>query len=234
MTKPLVLLPAVDVKAGESIRISASGESAHGPALDAAKAWQEQGAQWLHLVDLDAAFGSGENRSTLEKVMSQLNVPVQLSGGIVDAESLTWALSTSAQRINIATSALTDVEWVAEVAKEFDSRIAVALDVDGEELVARGSGIRAGKLDDLLGSLGSVATLVVTDITRDGNLQGPNLKLLARIQDQTDAAIIASGGIASLEDIDRLRVIGIQGAVIGKALYAGAFTLQSALERAVQ
>lgn len=234
MSKRLTLLPAVDVKSGESIRISSTGESSHGSALAAAQTWQEQGAEWIHLVDLDAAFGSGENRSVLESVIDQAKVPVQLSGGITDSESLTWALSTSARRINLGTAALLNLEWVDRVLTKHGSRIALALDVQGDDLVARGSKIRAGALADVMAQLRGVSTVVVTDITRDGNLSGPNLPLLKRVQEATSAAVIASGGIASLDDIDALRNLGIQGAVIGKALYAGAFTLGSALERAAQ
>jgi 1-(5-phosphoribosyl)-5-[(5-phosphoribosylamino)methylideneamino] imidazole-4-carboxamide isomerase/N-(5'phosphoribosyl)anthranilate isomerase len=234
----LELLPAVDVKDGRAVRLvqgELARESIYGSPLDVALDFQNSGAQWLHLVDLDAAFGRGENSALLAEVVGRLDIDVELSGGIRDDESLTRALATGCRRVNLGTAALENPEWTARVIAEHGDRIAVGLDVRGHILAARGWTKEGGDLFETLARLESdgCARFVVTDVTKDGTLQGPNLELLKEVCAATKKPVVASGGISSLADIkalSSLNKIGVEGAIVGKALYAGAFTLEQALE----
>ena len=234
----LELLPAVDVKDGKAVRLvqgELSQETNYGKPLDAAIDFQESGAEWIHLVDLDAAFGIGSNADLLAEVIGALDIKVELSGGIRDDESLRRALATGCTRVNLGTAALEDPEWTSRVIAEFGDRIAVGLDVRGHTLSARGWTRDGGDLFETITRLDrdGCARYVVTDVTKDGTLAGPNLELLKSVCAVTKAPVIASGGISNLSDIENLaalRSIGIEGAIVGKALYAGAFTLQQALE----
>ncbi|MDR3107748.1 MAG: bifunctional 1-(5-phosphoribosyl)-5-((5-phosphoribosylamino)methylideneamino)imidazole-4-carboxamide isomerase/phosphoribosylanthranilate isomerase PriA [Bifidobacteriaceae bacterium] len=238
--QPLVLLPAVDVAAGQAVRLvqgMAGSETFYGDPLAAAMDWQRGGADWVHLVDLDAAFGRGSNTCLLDGVVAALDIKVELSGGIRDSASLTRALDTGAQRVNIGTAALEDPEWTRRVLAECGERVAVGLDVRGETLAARGWTADGGNLWEALERLNAdgCKRYVVTDVSRDGTMGGPNLDLLRSVCARTDAAVVASGGIARLDDLAALRElvpIGVEGAIIGKALYAGAFTLSQALDTA--
>jgi phosphoribosyl isomerase A len=233
----LVLLPAVDVADGQAVRLvrgEAGTETAYGEPLAAALAWQEAGAEWVHLVDLDAAFGRGENRALLADVVSSLDVLTELSGGIRDDESLTRALATGCARVNIGTAALEDPQWCAKAIAEHGDRIAIGLDVRGTTLAARGWTKDGGELYDVLTRLDreGCARYVVTDVGRDGTMTGPNLDLLRGVCAATDRPVVASGGVSSIEDLRAIASLvpdGVEGAIVGKALYAGAFTLQSAL-----
>jgi 1-(5-phosphoribosyl)-5-[(5-phosphoribosylamino)methylideneamino] imidazole-4-carboxamide isomerase/N-(5'phosphoribosyl)anthranilate isomerase len=236
--KPLILLPAVDVKGGQAVRL-VQGELSHqtnyGAPLDAALDFQSAGAEWIHLVDLDAAFGTGSNHDILADVIGKLDIKVELSGGIRDEDSLSRALSTGSQRINLGTAALEDPEWTASVISRFGEKIAVGLDVRGHTLAARGWTQEGGDLFDTLQRLDrdGCARYVVTDVKKDGTLQGPNLSLLREVCAATSKPVIASGGVSSLADLRALREltdIGVEGSIVGKALYAGAFTLQEAIE----
>lgn len=236
----LVLLPAVDVADGKAVRLTqgeAGTETSYGDPIEAAEEWMRQGAEWIHLVDLDAAFGRGDNRGIIRKVAKAVgkNVNVELSGGIRDDESLENALSTGAVRVNLGTAALENPEWTAHVIAEYGDAIAVGLDVRGETLAARGWTKEGGNLFDVLERLNECgcARFVVTDVTKDGTMRGPNIELLRDVLENTDHKVIASGGIASLDDIAALRELvplGLEGAILGKALYAGAFTLGEALD----
>jgi 1-(5-phosphoribosyl)-5-[(5-phosphoribosylamino)methylideneamino] imidazole-4-carboxamide isomerase/N-(5'phosphoribosyl)anthranilate isomerase len=234
----LELLPAVDVKDGRAVRLvqgELARESIYGSPLDVALDFQNSGAQWLHLVDLDAAFGRGENSALLAEVVGRLDIDVELSGGIRDDESLTRALATGCRRVNLGTAALENPEWTARVIAEHGDRIAVGLDVRGHVLAARGWTKEGGDLFETLARLESdgCARYVVTDVTKDGTLLGPNLELLKEVCAVTKKPVVASGGISSLADIKALctlNEIGVEGAIVGKALYAGAFTLKQALE----
>jgi len=240
--KPLILLPAVDVADGQAVRLvqgELGTETSYGSPLDAALAWQEQGAEWIHLVDLDAAFGKGSNRELLKEVTAKLDIKVELSGGIRDDESFNNALATGAARINLGTAALEDPEWTAKVIAQHGDKIAIGLDVRGRNLAARGWTKEGGELIETLQRLDkdNAARYVVTDVTKDGTLQGPNTALLREILDYTKKPVIASGGIAQLSDIAELRQltnIGVEGAIVGKALYAQKFTLKDALRIANQ
>ena len=233
----LELLPAVDVAAGQAVRLvqgAAGSETSYGDPLEAALAWQRDGAEWIHLVDLDAAFGRGSNRELLATVVERLDVRVELSGGIRDDESLKAALATGCRRVNIGTAALEDPEWCAKAIAEYGDRIAVGLDVRGTTLAARGWTREGGELFDVLARLDSegCARYVVTDVQKDGTLTGPNLALLRDVCAATDRPVVASGGVSSLDDlraIATLTPIGVEGAIVGKALYAEAFTLPEAL-----
>ncbi|MCX6445838.1 MAG: bifunctional 1-(5-phosphoribosyl)-5-((5-phosphoribosylamino)methylideneamino)imidazole-4-carboxamide isomerase/phosphoribosylanthranilate isomerase PriA [Actinobacteria bacterium] len=234
----LELLPAVDVKDGKAVRLvqgELSQETNYGKPLDAALDFQKSGAEWIHLVDLDAAFGIGSNADLLAEVIGALDIKVELSGGIRDDESLRRALATGCTRVNLGTAALENPEWTSRVIKEFGDRIAVGLDVRGQTLSARGWTRDGGDLFETITRLDrdGCVRYVVTDVTKDGTLAGPNLELLKSVCAVTKAPVIASGGISNLTDIKNLaalRSIGVEGAIVGKALYAGAFTLQQALE----
>lgn len=233
----LLLLPAVDVADGKAVRLvqgEAGTETSYGSPLDAALAWQSGGAEWIHLVDLDAAFGRGSNAQLLAEVVGRLDVSVELSGGIRDDASLRAALATGCARVNLGTAALESPEWVRAAIAEFGDRIAVGLDVRGTTLAARGWTSEGGDLFDTLARLDAdgCARYVVTDVNRDGTLTGPNLDLLRSVCAATSRPVVASGGVSSLDDLTALAGltgIGVEGAIIGKALYAGAFTLPEAL-----
>ncbi|GLW97347.1 bifunctional 1-(5-phosphoribosyl)-5-((5-phosphoribosylamino)methylideneamino)imidazole-4-carboxamide isomerase/phosphoribosylanthranilate isomerase PriA [Microtetraspora sp. NBRC 16547] len=233
----LVLLPAVDVADGQAVRLvqgEAGTETSYGDPLAAALAWQEAGAEWIHLVDLDAAFGRGSNRELLASVVGALDVDVELSGGIRDDASLEAALATGCRRVNIGTAALEDPAWCAKIIAEHGDRIAVGLDVRGTTLAARGWTQEGGDLWEVLDRLESEGCprYVVTDVTKDGTLRGPNLDLLREVCRRTDKPVIASGGVSSLDDLRALSTLvpeGVEGAIVGKALYAQAFTLEEAL-----
>ena len=234
----LELLPAVDVKDGRAVRLvqgELAKESIYGAPLEVALEFQAAGAEWLHLVDLDAAFGRGSNAVLLAEVVGALDIKVELSGGIRDDESLRRALATGCARVNLGTAALEDPQWTARVIAEFGDRIAVGLDVRGHVLAARGWTKEGGDLFETLARLDKdgCARYVVTDVTKDGTLAGPNLELLQSVCAATKKPVVASGGISSLVDIQALcdlNATGVEGAIVGKALYAGAFTLQEALK----
>jgi 1-(5-phosphoribosyl)-5-[(5-phosphoribosylamino)methylideneamino] imidazole-4-carboxamide isomerase/N-(5'phosphoribosyl)anthranilate isomerase len=233
----LVLLPAVDVADGRAVRLvqgAAGTETSYGDPLAAAQAWQSGGAEWIHLVDLDAAFGRGENRRLLADVVGRLDVQVEMSGGIRDDATLEAALATGCARVNIGTAALEDPEWCAKAIARHGERIAIGLDVRGTTLAARGWTREGGELFEVLGRLDSegCARYVVTDVGRDGTMTGPNLGLLREVCAATDRPVVASGGVSSLEDLRAIAALvpeGVEGAIVGKALYAGAFTLEDAL-----
>ena len=233
----LILLPAVDVKDGKAVRLvqgELQRETSYGEPLAAALDFQSAGAQWLHLVDLDAAFGRGSNHEILAEVVGKLDINVELSGGIRDDETLARALATGCARINLGTAALENPEWTSSVIKKFGEKIAVGLDVRGHTLAARGWTQEGGNLFETLERLDrdGCARYVVTDVAKDGTMQGPNLTLLQEVAAATQAPIIASGGVSTLDDIRALRGLndqGIEGSIVGKALYAGAVTLQEAL-----
>ncbi len=233
----LTLLPAVDITDGTAVRLvqgEAGTETSYGEPLDAALAWQSGGAEWVHLVDLDAAFGRGTNRELIAEVVGRLDIAVELSGGIRDDASLDAALATGCARVNIGTAALERPEWVRTAIARHGDRIAVGLDVRGTTLSARGWTQDGGELFEVLARLNAVgcARYVVTDVRRDGTLTGPNLDLLRDVCAATDRPVIASGGVSSLDDLRVLAGLvaeGVEGAIVGKALYAGAFTLPEAL-----
>ncbi|MFI7442039.1 bifunctional 1-(5-phosphoribosyl)-5-((5-phosphoribosylamino)methylideneamino)imidazole-4-carboxamide isomerase/phosphoribosylanthranilate isomerase PriA [Nonomuraea indica] len=233
----LILLPAVDVAGGQAVRLvqgEAGTETGYGEPLAAALAWQEAGAEWIHLVDLDAAFGRGSNRELITGVIGRLDVNVELSGGIRDDESLAAALATGCRRVNIGTAALENPEWCRKIIAEHGDRIAVGLDVRGTTLAARGWTEEGGDLWEVLDRLEAdgCPRYVVTDVTKDGTLRGPNLDLLRQVCARTDSPVVASGGVSSLDDLVALASLvplGVEGAIVGKALYAQAFTLESAL-----
>lgn len=233
----LTLLPAVDVADGRAVRLvqgEAGSETSYGSPLDAALAWQREGAEWIHLVDLDAAFGRGDNATLIAEVVGMLDVDVELSGGIRDDATLAAALATGCTRVNLGTAALEDPEWTRQVIATHGDKIAVGLDVRGETLSARGWTRAGGNLWEVLARLDTegCARYVVTDVHRDGTLTGPNVDLLRKVCAATDRMVIASGGVATLQDLITLAGLvpdGIEGAIVGKALYAGAFSLSEAL-----
>jgi len=233
----LTLLPAVDIAHGQAVRLVrgvAGSETSYGLPLDAALIWQSEGADWIHLVDLDAAFGRGDNQELIAGVVGALDVQVELSGGIRDDASLRAALATGCARVNLGTAALENPDWTARVIAEHGTRIAVGLDVRGETLSARGWTRDGGNLWEVFARLDAqgCARYVVTDVDRDGTLTGPNVELLLKVCAATDRPVVASGGVSTLDDLTVLAALvpeGIEGAIVGKALYAGAFTLAEAL-----
>jgi 1-(5-phosphoribosyl)-5-[(5-phosphoribosylamino)methylideneamino] imidazole-4-carboxamide isomerase/N-(5'phosphoribosyl)anthranilate isomerase len=238
MSDYLELLPAVDVADGKAVRLTqgeAGSETDYGSPVEAAMTWINAGAEWIHLVDLDAAFGRGDNRVIIAEVVSAAtSVKIELSGGIRDDASLEAALEAGATRVNLGTAALEDPEWTARVIERFGDAIAVGLDVRGTTLAARGWTKEGGDLFEVLERLedAGCARYVVTDVTKDGTLRGPNLELLRQVMQKTSKPVVASGGISSLDDIRDLRALvgeGLEGAILGKSLYAGKFTLEEAL-----
>ncbi|MDX6395046.1 MAG: phosphoribosyl isomerase [Streptosporangiaceae bacterium] len=234
----LTLLPAVDVADGQAVRLvqgAVGTETGYGDPLAAALAWQAAGAEWIHLVDLDAAFGRGSNAPLLASVVARLDIAVELSGGIRDEGSLAAALATGCTRVNVGTAALESPDWVRAAIAEHGDKIAVGLDVRGNRLAARGWTRDGGDLDETLARLEAdgCSRFVVTDVTKDGTLTGPNLDLLRAVCARTSRPVIASGGVSSLDDLHAIATLvpdGVEGAIIGKALYAGAFTLADALK----
>jgi len=235
--KKLELLPAIDVKGGLAVRLvqgELSAESQYGLPIEVAREFVQAGAEWIHLVDLDAAFGIGSNAALLEEVIKSVEIKVELSGGIRDDESLRRALATGCTRVNLGTAALEDPEWTARVISEFGDRIAVGLDVRGHTLAARGWTKAGGDLFETIERLDrdGCSRYIVTDVAKDGTLTGPNLSLLREVCAATSKPVVASGGVSTLDDLVALReltAIGVEGAIVGKALYAGAFTLEAAL-----
>src|SRR5262245_22064897 len=233
----LTLLPAVDVAGGQAVRLvqgAAGSETRYGDPLQAALAWQAAGARWIHLVDLDAAFGRGSNATLLAEVVRRLDVAVELSGGIRDDASLRAALSTGAARVNLGTAALENPDWCDHVCATYGDRVAVGLDVRGHQLAARGWTREGGDLFEVLARLEAAGCrrYVVTDVLRDGTLTGPNLTLLLEVCERTERPVVASGGVSKLDDLRQLAALepaGVEGVIVGKALYAGAFTVTEAL-----
>ncbi|WP_109473594.1 HisA/HisF-related TIM barrel protein [Ornithinimicrobium cavernae] len=232
MNTALTLLPAVDIAGGRASQVV--GDADADPGRVAAR-WVAEGAEWLHLVDLDRAFGRGENAALIAELVAAQTVPVQVSGGIADERSLAAALASGATRVNLASTALRDREWVRRAVRTHGERVAVGIDVRGGEVVARGTDARLGSLDDVLADLDGTGcqTYVVADASRDGSLHGADDNLFRHVAERVDGQVIASGGVASLEDLSRLRRlvdVGVRGVVLGAALYHGAFTLSEALE----
>jgi 1-(5-phosphoribosyl)-5-[(5-phosphoribosylamino)methylideneamino] imidazole-4-carboxamide isomerase/N-(5'phosphoribosyl)anthranilate isomerase len=233
----LELLPAVDVQGGRAVQLVqgvAGSEKTFGDPVDAALNWQRRGAEWIHLVDLDAAFGRGDNRTLLAEIVGRLDIKVEMSGGIRDDASLRAAMATGCRRVNIGTAALEQPEWCARAIAEFGDRVAVGLDVRGRTLAARGWTREGGDLYEVLARLDAegCARYVVTDVNKDGMLQGPNLALLRDVCAVTDRPVVASGGITELADLEALQGLlddGVEGAIVGTALYEGRFTLEDAL-----
>ena len=238
MGNELILLPAIDVVDGQAVRLTQgelSEKSVYGDPLEAATAFAQAGAEWIHFVDLDAAFGRGSNRALMHRVIGEVGIKVELTGGIRDDASLREALASGCARVNLGTAALENPEWTKRCIQEFGDRIAVGLDVRGHTLATRGWTEDAGNLFEALARLDEdgCARYVVTDVSKDGTLQGPNLQLLREVMRVTSRPVVASGGISSLADVIALRALvgeGLEGAIIGKALYSGAFTLQEALQ----
>lgn len=233
----LELLPAVDVQGGQAVQLVqgvAGTEKTFGDPLEAARRWQDAGSGWIHLVDLDAAFGRGSNAELLSGIIDQLAIDVELSGGIRDDASLEAALATGCRRVNIGTAALEQPEWCEEVIAEFGDRIAIGLDVRGENLAARGWTTEGGPWQETVDRLAAAGCerFVVTDVEADGMLTGPNFELLDAVAKRSGRKVIASGGIASLDHLRRLRGLveaGVEGAIVGTALYVGRFTIEEAL-----
>ena len=237
MSSYLELLPAVDVQGGKAVQLVqgiAGSEKTFGDPVEAALNWQSSGAEWIHLVDLDAAFGRGNNRELLAEIVGRLDIKVEMSGGIRDDDSLEAAMATGCRRVNIGTAALEQPEWCAQAIATYGDRVAVGLDVRGRTLAARGWTKEGGDLYEVLARLDSegCARYVVTDVNKDGMLQGPNLQLLADVCAATDRPVVASGGITELADLEALMgmvELGVEGAIIGTALYEGRFTLVEGL-----
>ncbi|MCD6638776.1 MAG: bifunctional 1-(5-phosphoribosyl)-5-((5-phosphoribosylamino)methylideneamino)imidazole-4-carboxamide isomerase/phosphoribosylanthranilate isomerase PriA [Nocardioides sp.] len=237
MSSYLELLPAVDIKDGRAVQLAQGvdgSEQVFGDPVEAALRWQEAGAEWIHLVDLDAAFGHGSNRALQAEIVGRLDIKVEMSGGIRDDESLKAAMDTGCRRVNIGTAALEHPEWCARAIAEYGDRVAIGLDVRGTTLAARGWTREGGDLYETLARLDAegCARYVVTDVNKDGMLQGPNLDLLRDVCSRTDRPVVASGGVTTLDDIRALMglvPIGVEGAIAGTALYTGQFTLEDAL-----
>lgn len=232
--KPIELLAAVDIRSGQAARLqqgSLTSLTTYGAPGEIIDNFIESGASWIHLVDLDAAFGSGNNRALINDLINTKSVRFALSGGIFNQESLDFAISTKAQRINLATSALLDLQWVEKVIDQHKDLLSVSLDVQGSSLIARGTGEAAGDLIEMIGRLDQMGCtrFVITDIETDGALTGPNFELLSKVISVTKVKVVASGGVASAADLTKLRALNLDGVILGKALYTGQIYLQEAI-----
>ncbi|WP_192498551.1 HisA/HisF-related TIM barrel protein [Ornithinimicrobium pratense] len=231
---PLTLLPAVDVAAGRAVQVVDGGID---DPYRVAMGWVERGAQWIHLVDLDRAFGRGDNADQLGTLAARLPVPVQLSGGLGTASSIDWAAGTQAARLVLASSTLGDVDLLTSVvARHGRDRVVAAVDVRQGRVVSRGTRVDLGPAQEFLPGhpvLGLTSRLLVADAARDGSRRGSDVTLFAEIAALGTSRVIASGGIAQLADLRALRALtgqGVTEAVLGAALYHDEFTLEQALE----
>jgi phosphoribosyl isomerase A len=234
------LYPAVDIKDGRAVRLTqgrADEETVYGEdPVAVAQRFVDAGTSWLHVVDLDAAFtGEPRNRHLIEGIVEATGCRVQASGGVRTVADVQAALAYGAERVVIGTMALSEPTFVAEVLDLVGPRIAVGLDARGTTLQARGWTEEAGELFEALTCFTEmgVPRFVYTDVAKDGMLAGPNVEMLRRVADATSAHVTASGGVSSLDDLDQLAECHerVDAAIVGKALYSGAFTLEEALTR---
>ena len=233
--KPLELLPAIDIKNGKVIQLSSAVSGSNTvmvEPLEVIQRFSSAGSKWIHLVDLDAAYGTGENAKLIKHLVQMSQVDIQLSGGIANQKSLDVALDTSAKRVNISTAGLEDIDWIKNVIEKYRERVCVGLDVTNGSLIARGSGKVIGDLDHFISVLNEAgcSRIIVTDNSTDGALVGPNFQLLEQVISQSSAEIVASGGVSNLSDLQQLRKMGLAGAIVGKALYVGQFSIEEALD----
>jgi phosphoribosylanthranilate isomerase len=233
--KPLELLPAIDIKNGKVIQLSSAvsgSTTVMVEPLEVIQRFSSAGSKWIHLVDLDAAYGTGENAKLIKHLVQMSQVDIQLSGGIANQKSLDAALATSAKRVNISTAGLEDIDWIKNVIEKYRERVCVGLDVTNGSLIARGSGKVIGDLDHFISVLNEAgcSRIIVTDNSTDGALVGPNFQLLEQVINQSSAEIVASGGVSNLSDLQQLRKMGLAGAIVGKALYVGQFSIEEALD----
>ena len=233
--KPLELLPAIDIKNGKVIQLSSAvsgSTTVMVEPLEVIQRFSSAGSKWIHLVDLDAAYGTGENAKLIKHLVQMSQVDIQLSGGIANQKSLDAALATSAKRVNISTAGLEDIDWIENVIEKYRERVCVGLDVTNGSLIARGSGKVIGDLDHFISVLNEAgcSRIIVTDNSTDGALVGPNFQLLEQVINQSSAEIVASGGVSNLSDLQQLRKMGLAGAIVGKALYVGQFSIEEALD----
>jgi phosphoribosylanthranilate isomerase len=233
--KPLELLPAIDIKNGKVIQLSSAvsgSTTVMVEPLEVIQRFSSAGSKWIHLVDLDAAYGTGENAKLIKHLVQMSQVDIQLSGGIANQKSLDVALDTSAKRVNISTAGLEDIDWIENVIEKYRERVCVGLDVTNGSLIARGSGKVIGDLDHFISVLNEAgcSRIIVTDNSTDGALVGPNFQLLEQVINQSSAEIVASGGVSNLSDLKQLRKMGLAGAIVGKALYVGQFSIEEALD----
>jgi phosphoribosylanthranilate isomerase len=233
--KPLELLPAIDIKNGKVIQLSSavSGSSTvMVEPLEVIQRFSSAGSKCIHLVDLDAAYGTGENAKLIRHLVQMSQVDIQLSGGIANQKSLDVALATTAKRVNISTAGLEDIDWIKNVIEKYRERVCVGLDVTQGSLIARGSGKVIGDLDHFISVLNEAgcSRIIVTDNSTDGALVGPNFQLLEQVISQSSAEVVASGGVSNLSDLMQLRKMGLAGAIVGKALYVGKFSIEEALD----
>lgn len=231
--KPLEFLPAVDIKSGQITQAIDIAENYYkGSPQQVIESFTSAGCKWIHLVDLDAAYSTGSNFELISNLINSAGVDTQLSGGIANQEILNLSLTTSAKWINLSTSALLNMDWVESILETHSKRVCISLDVADEVLTARGSGVVVGDLWESLNKLEAAGCkrYVITDNKSDGTMIGPNFNLLAKIQQKSSASIVSSGGVGNLSDLAKLRQIGIDGVVVGKALYAGQINLNEALD----
>ena len=233
--KPLELLPAIDIKNGKVIQLSSAVSGSNTvmvEPLEVIQRFSSAGSKWIHLVDLDAAYGTGENAKLIKHLVQMSQVDIQLSGGIANQKSLDAALATSAKRVNISTAGLEDIDWIKNVIEKYRERVCVGLDVTNGSLIARGSGKVIGDLDHFISVLNEAgcSRIIVTDNSTDGALVGPNFQLLEQVISQSSAEVVASGGVSNLSDLQQLRKMGLAGAIVGKALYVGQFSIEEALD----
>jgi phosphoribosylanthranilate isomerase len=236
----LTIIPAVDIQYGRAVQLTrgvSSSEKVFGDPLEMALRWQSAGAQWLHVVDLDAAFSRGSNSDQIAQIVAKTQLNVEVTGGIRDDATLQAALDTGCARVNIGTAAVENPTWCDQMIATHGDKVAVAIDVAGESLATRGWTKTEGDLWPLVERLNRAgcSRLVVTDTQVDGTLTGVNVALLEAVCARTSAAVVASGGVSSADDVAALATLvdrGLDAVIIGTALYVGQITMEQALRAA--
>ena len=221
----MIVIPAIDLRGGRAVRLrrgDPSEETAYAnDPVEVAQRFQEQGARRLHVIDLDAALGEGDNRGAIRDICRAVVVPVQVGGGIRSLEAVVAVFEDGAARAILGTAAAADASFVARAVEEFAERVVVAVDVRGGRLMIDGWREEGPALEPALSGLNEAGAprYLVTAIARDGTLEGPDLTLYRQVLKLTDRPVIASGGVRHAEDVWALRDVGCEAAVTGKALY---------------
>jgi phosphoribosylformimino-5-aminoimidazole carboxamide ribotide isomerase len=232
----VIVIPAIDVRGGRAVRLRLGDpehETVYGedPAEVAAR-WSAEGASWIHVVDLDAALGSGDNRRAIARILAAADVPCQVGGGVRALEDAARRLEAGAARVVMGTEAVRDPAFLSAAMARFGDAVVVALDTDGDEVLIRGWTEGAGLLDHVLPRMAEAGAsrFLVTAVGRDGTMSGPDAALYERVVASTDRPVQASGGVRSVEDLQALAVTGVDAVVVGTALYEGTLSLAEALE----
>ena len=221
----MIVIPAIDLRSGRAVRLLRGDPGAETSYADdpvaVAERFQEEGARRLHVVDLDAALGEGDNREVVEAICHAVAIPVQVGGGMRSLEDIGALIEAGASRAILGTAAAADPTFVSRAVEEFAERVVVAVDVRGGRVMVKGWQEEGPALEEAIPALDEAGTprYLVTSIARDGTLDGPDLRLYTQVLKLTETPVIASGGVRDADDIWALRDLGAEAAVTGKALY---------------